>query len=123
MDTFDKLYFFYLSLRGTENVYTQHQPLITKEILPDILKGKRRQDMKYLEDDDLDIVNETMNGLDSTQIPKKTVIFIIGGFTYEETRAIYMANKELPNCNTIIGGTSLINFDSFLEEAKAASNH
>ena len=79
--------------------------------------------MKYLEDDDLDIVNETMNGLDSTQIPKKTVIFIIGGFTYEETRAIYMANKELPNCNTIIGGTSLINFDSFLEEAKAASNH
>ena len=79
--------------------------------------------MKYLEDNSFEILNEQSNGLETKQIPKKTVIFIIGGFTYEETRAVYMANKELPNSNTIIGGTGLLNFDSFLEEAKAACNH
>ena len=107
------------SLRGTENVYTQHQPLITKEILADILKGKRRPDMKYLEDNNFEI----LNGMEGNQTPKKTVIFVIGGFTYEETRAVYMANKEMPNSNTIIGGTSLINFDAFMEESKIACNH
>ena len=104
-------------------MYTQHQPLITKEILPDILKGKHRADMKYLDGDTFDAIAEPSNGIDSKQIPKKIVIFIIGGFTYEETRAVYMSNKELQNCNTIIGGTSLINFESFMEEAKAACNH
>ena len=116
-------YLYIFSLRGTENVYTQHQPLITKEILPDILMGKRRPDMKYLEDNNFEILHEPSNGTDPNQIPKKTVIFIVGGFTYEETRAVYIANKEMPNSNTIIGGTSLINFDAFLEEAKAACNH
>jgi len=29
-------------VRGTENVYTQHRPLITKDILPDVLKGRQR---------------------------------------------------------------------------------
>ena len=104
-------------------MYTQHQPLITKEILPDILKGKHRADMKYIEDNTFEVISDPSNGIDSRQIPKKIVIFIIGGFTYEETRAVYMSNKELPNCNAIIGGTSLINFDSFKEEAKAACNH
>ena len=104
-------------LRGTENVYTQHQPLITKEILPDIIKGRRRPDLKYLDDDAFGIINGPANGSDSNYIPKKTVIFVIGGITYEETRAVYMANKELPNSNTIIGGTSLLNFDTFMDEA------
>ena len=113
----------HFSLRGTENVYTQHQPLITKEILPDIIKGRRRPDLKYLDDDRFGIINGPANGGDSNYIPKKTVIFIIGGFTYEETRAVYISNKELSNCNTIIGGTSLINFESFMEEIKVACNH
>ena len=116
-------YNIFCSLRGTENVYTQHQPLITKEILADILKGKRRPDMKYLEDSNFETLNEPLNGMDINQTPKKIVIFIIGGFTYEETRAVYMANKEMPNSNTIIGGTSLINFDAFMEETKIACNH
>ena len=79
--------------------------------------------MKYLEDNTYEVLNETSNGMDTKQIPKKTVIFVIDGFTYEETRAVYMANKELPNSNTIIGGTSLLNFDTFMDEAKVACNH
>jgi len=97
--------------------------LITREILPDILKGKQRSDMKYLEDNTYEVLNENSNGMETKQIPKKTVIFVIGGFTYEETRAVYMANKELPNSNTIIGGTGLLNFDAFVDEAKVACNH
>ena len=113
----------FCSLRGTENVYTQHQPLVTKEILPDILKGKQRTDLNYLGDNNVQFFTDNTSGKDSGKIPRKIVIFFIGGFTYEETRAIYMSNKELPNCNAIIGGTSLINFDSFSEELKVACNH
>ena len=79
--------------------------------------------MKYLDDNTFEVLNETSNGMDSNQIPKKTVIFVIGGFTYEEARAVYMANKELPNSNTILGGTGLLNFDTFMDEVKVACNH
>ena len=79
--------------------------------------------MEYLEETTFEVITDPSNGTDSKNAPKKIVIFIIGGFTYEETRAVYMANKEMPNSNTIIGGTSLINFDAFMEETKIACNH
>lgn len=52
-------------------------------------------------------------------IPRKIVVFIIGGITYEESRAVQLFNKE-QGTNVILGGTSILNFDSFVEEIKAA---
>jgi hypothetical protein len=30
------------SLRGTDNVYTQHRPFLSRDLLPDLLRGKTR---------------------------------------------------------------------------------
>ena len=78
--------------------------------------------MNYLGESAVQI-NLEMSGIESGNVPNKIVIFFVGGVTYEETRAVYMANKDLPNCNVVIGGTSLLNFDSFLDEAKTACSH
>ena len=49
----------------------------------------------------------------------KIVVFIIGGITYEETRAVAMFNKE-NSSNVILGGTSILNYDSFMQSITEA---
>ena len=93
---------FFKGLKGAENVYTQHEPLITKEILPDIVRGKQRLDMNYLR---------------QPEVTSKVILFFIGGITYEETRAIAMFNKD-NGTNVVIGGTSILNYDTFMESMK-----
>ncbi len=95
---------FFKGLKGTENVYTQHQPLITKEMLPDIIRGRPRNDLNYLS---------------QPEAASKTVIFVIGGVTYEESRAVHLFNKE-QRANVVLGGTSLLNFDEFLSSMREA---
>lgn len=96
---------FFKGLKGAENVYTQHVPLIAKELLPDIVRGKMRTDLNYLR---------------QPEPTAKVIVFIIGGFTYEETRAVAMFNKD-NGSNVVIGGTTLLNYDSFMESMKEAS--
>lgn len=101
------------SLRGTENVYTQHQPLVTKEILPDIVRGKQRSDLRYL----------TTSGGGGRELDNqrgKTILFFVGGFTYEECRAVHVANKQIKGCNAVIGGTTLLNYDLYMDEIRSA---
>ena len=99
------------SLRGTENVYTQHQPLLTKEILPDLVRGKMRSDLRYLSGSEPDIVSSQ---------PRKIILFLVGGFTYEECRSVHVANKQLRGCNAIVGGTALLNYDLYMQEIRSA---
>ena len=91
---------FFRGLKGAENVYTQHEPLITKELLPDIIRGRQRTDLTYLRT--------------PVEVPNKVIIYVIGGLTYEESRAVAMFNKD-HGSNVIIGGTAILNFDSFME--------
>ena len=63
---------FMQGLRGTDNVYTQHRPFLSKEILPDIIKGKARPDLEYL----CPVVEAMVRPI---------VVFIVGGVTYEES--------------------------------------
>ena len=60
-------------------------------------------------------------GSSSGRTPHKIILFIVGGFTYEESRAVCLANKQMKNCQAVLGGTSLLNFDSFMEEMKTGS--
>lgn len=103
------------SLRGTENVYTQHKPFVTKEILPELVKGRQHVDLNYLSSNG----QHDFNHQDSGQ-PRKIILFFIGGFTYEECKAVYEANRQFKGCNAVVGGTSLLTYDSYLEEIKAA---
>ena len=96
---------FFKGLKGAENVYTQHQPFISKDLLPDIFRGRQRNDLNYLRQPE--------------SAPAKIIVYIIGGVTYEETRAIAMFNKD-NGSNVVIGGTSILNYDSFMESMKNA---
>lgn len=95
---------FFKGLKGAENVYTQHQPLITKDLLPDIIRGRTRPDFKYLK---------------PAEPCGKVIVFVIGGITYEETRAVSMFNKDNAS-NVVIGGTSILNYDSFMHSVNEA---
>ncbi len=92
------------NLKGIDNVFVQHQPLLTKEMLPDIIRGQMRPDLTYLSQ------------------PKKrgrVVIFIVGGVTYEESRAVHIFNRD-NGSNVVLGGTSILNYDEFVNSVKEA---
>ena len=95
---------FFKGLKGAENVYTQHSPLVSKQLLPDIIRGKQRSDLNYLR---------------QAEPTGKVIVFVIGGITYEESRSVAMFNKENAS-NVVLGGTSILNFDSFLQTMNEA---
>ena len=88
-------------LKGVENVYTQHSPLL-KRILDDCLKNK----LKSSSFPALGSVNGRVNTI---------VAFIIGGFTYEEAFAVHQMNSSL-GVQIILGGTSILNSKSFIDQ-------
>lgn len=96
-------------LKGVENVYTQHVCAV-KEILEEIFKG-RTIDQHY------PFINDVPN---YRRPPKEIVAFIIGGATYEEALAVHQLNQI--GYRVILGGTTIHNSESFLDEVIAATN-
>ena len=88
-------------LKGVENVYTQHTPLL-KRILDDCLKNK-------LKSTSFPTIGNSSGKVNTI------VAFIIGGFTYEEAFAVHQLNSTLGS-QIILGGTSILNSQSFIEQ-------
>lgn len=93
-----------------ENVYTQHAPLL-KDILEEIFKG-RIQDHQY------PIVGSELPPF--RRPPHQVIVFIIGGTTYEEALSVHNLNSS--TCNVVLGGTTIHNSKSFLDEVLSATN-
>lgn len=98
-------------LKGVDNVYTQHQPLLSTT-LDNILKCKLK-DTEY---------PYAGPGLGPKDRPQDILVFIVGGATYEEARAVQMLNvqakKEGSTARFILGGTSVINSRGFTDVRK-----
>ncbi|KAL5004132.1 hypothetical protein ScPMuIL_017588 [Solemya velum] len=95
---------FLKGLKGVENVYTQHQPLLNT-VLDQLLKGKLKESAyPYLGTSQL------------RDRPQDIVVFMIGGTTYEESFAVHHINRSNPGVRVVLGGTTVHNFKSFLEE-------
>ncbi|KAK5642700.1 hypothetical protein RI129_008867 [Pyrocoelia pectoralis] len=95
-------------LNGVDNVYTQHKPVLN-EILDEIVKGRLREDLY-----------PRLGGFTSQQINSRSqdvIVFFIGGVTYEESLTVHVFNKNNPEMRVILGGTTIHNSKSFLEEA------
>lgn len=95
-------------LKGVENVYTQHQPLLF-QTMESITKGRLR---------DLDypfVGNHFQQGR-----PQEVVIFIVGGTTYEESRSVALQNALNSGTRFILGGSSLLNSKRFLKDLEEA---
>lgn len=99
---------FFKDLKGVENVFTQHNPLL-KETLDELVKGKLRENIfPYLGQQQL------------TKRPQDIIVFIVGGATYEESLAVHNLNKTL-GVRIVLGATTIHNSKSFLEEVQAAT--
>ncbi|CAG9819356.1 unnamed protein product [Phaedon cochleariae] len=99
---------FIKGLSGVDNVYTQHKPLL-HDILEDIVKGRLKDQLYPL------VGNHTNSGR-----PQDIIIFIIGGATYEESLTVHTFNKSYPSFNILLGGTTIHNSTSFLDEVEQA---
>ncbi|KAK1371893.1 vacuolar protein sorting-associated protein 45-like [Heracleum sosnowskyi] len=95
-------------LKGVENVYTQHQPLVF-QIMESITKGRLR-------DVDYPFVG---NHFQQAR-PQEVVIFIIGGTTFEESRSVALQNATNSGIRFILGGSMVLNSKRFLQDLEEA---
>ncbi|KAF9297542.1 vacuolar protein sorting-associated protein 45 [Linnemannia elongata] len=91
-------------LKGVENVYTQHQPQLG-QILELLLK-MRLKEASY----------PFVEGTTSRDRPQDIIVFMVGGATFEEARYISMLNSTTPGARIILGGTTVHNSRSFMQE-------
>uniref|UniRef100_A0A3B1K4T9 Vacuolar protein sorting 45 homolog n=1 Tax=Astyanax mexicanus TaxID=7994 RepID=A0A3B1K4T9_ASTMX len=100
---------FFKGLKGVENVYTQHQPLL-HDTLDQLIKGRLKDSQfPYLGPSSL------------RDRPQDIIVFIIGGATYEEALTVYNLNRTMPGVRIVLGGTTIHNTKSFLEEVTSAA--
>ena len=96
-------------LKGVENVYTQHSPRL-EVTLQNLIKGRlKEQHYPFVE-----------GGGMTKDKPQDVVIFMIGGITYEEAKMIAQVNASSPGVRVVLGGTSIHNSVTFLEEVDAS---
>eukprot|EP00850_Spirogloea_muscicola_P012538 SM000081S22672 [mRNA] locus=s81:444749:449655:- [translate_table: standard] len=91
-------------LKGVDNVYTQHQPLLSQTI-ESLVRGRLR-------DTDYPFVGDHFQ----QARPAEVVIFIVGGTTYEEARAVALHNASGAGTRILLGGTGVLNSSSFLAD-------
>ncbi|KAL6214004.1 hypothetical protein ACLB2K_013442 [Fragaria x ananassa] len=95
-------------LKGVENVYTQHQPLLF-QTMESITKGRLR-DVDYPF-----VGNHFQQGR-----PQDVIIFIVGGTTYEESRSVALQNATNSGIRFILGGSVILNSKRFLKDLEEA---
>ncbi|KAK7524269.1 vacuolar protein sorting-associated protein 45 [Phyllosticta citriasiana] len=95
-------------LKGVENVYTQHSPRL-EGTLQDLIKGRLREQMyPFIE-----------GGGTTRDKPQDIVIFMVGGCTFEEAKMVAQVNASSPGVRVVLGGTTVHNSASFLEEVES----
>ncbi|KAG9018126.1 vacuolar protein sorting-associated protein 45, partial [Tulasnella sp. 427] len=114
-------------LKGVENVYTQHSPHLM-DTLELLFKGRLREtSYPFL---DAAAASSGLGGVGTGaqvgQRPQDVIIFMVGGTTYEEARAITRLNQELAAqpggsaTRVLLGGTCIHNSSSFLHQLSSA---
>ncbi|MEE6491343.1 hypothetical protein FKM82_016184 [Ascaphus truei] len=102
---------FFKGLKGVENMYTQHQPFLL-DTLDQLIKGKLKDNLyPYLGPSTL------------RDRPQDIIVFMVGGATYEEAQTVYNLNRTTPGVRIVLGGSTIHNTKSFLEEVQAAGFH
>ncbi|KAI9850226.1 MAG: vacuolar protein sorting-associated protein 45 [Vezdaea acicularis] len=94
-------------LKGVENVYTQHSPRL-ETTLQSLIKGKLQEKL-------FPFVEGT-----TRDKPQDIIVFIVGGATYEEAKMVAQVNASSPGVRVVLGGTSIHNSTTFMEEVEDA---
>jgi vacuolar protein sorting-associated protein 45 len=98
-------------LKGADNVYTQHQPLLV-QTLENLSKGKMKET-------DYPFVSTTRGPRDAK--PQDVLVFIIGGVTYEEARFVAQMNDSGQGFHVTLGGTTILNSGAFVHDLTHSS--
>ena len=97
-------------LKGVENVYTQHSPLLLST-LESLLKGRlSQQQYPFLDGQPL--------GSAPRERPQDVIVFMVGGSTYEEARTVAQINASMPGVRVVLGGTGVLRSESFWEQVR-----
>jgi vacuolar protein sorting-associated protein 45 len=101
------------SVQGVSNVYAQHVPVLM-DTIQSICRGKLRIDSHpYL------VGKPPGAGTGNDPVPEDIIVFMAGGVTYEEATKIEEFNRTNPfTVKVILGGSTIHNSTSFLEELK-----
>lgn len=111
---------FMTSVQGVQNVYSQHVPLLMDTISA-TLKGKLRTDTHPF------VPGTTPTSSKSgvppeTIIPNEIIVYMVGGVTYEEGTKVAEFNRaNKGKIQIILGGSTVHNSTSFLEELKTTA--
>lgn len=96
-------------IKGVENVFTQHSPRL-EMTLQNLIKGRlKEQQYPFVE-----------GGGTTRDKPQDIFVFIVGGATYEEAKMVAQVNASSPGVRVILGGTTIHNSTTFLEEVEDA---
>ncbi|CAJ1969950.1 unnamed protein product [Cylindrotheca closterium] len=110
---------FMTSVQGVSNVYAQHVPLLM-DTLNAVTKGKLRTDTHPFVGGSY---AKPASGVPpEAVIPNEIIVYMVGGVTYEEGTKISEFNEaNKGRIQVILGGSTVHNSTSFLEELKATA--
>jgi hypothetical protein len=90
-------------LKGVENIYTQHQPLLA-QILEKATTAGGLKEIEF----------PVVSGSVPKRAPKDIYVFIAGGTTYEEAAYVAQFNGKSASKRVILGGTTIHNSTSYV---------
>ncbi|KAI9493739.1 Sec1-like protein [Zychaea mexicana] len=96
-------------LKGVENVYTQHTPLLGETL--DMLINARLKETSY------PFVSGQSQAI--RERAQDIFVFIVGGATFEEARYVAQLNAATPGVRVVLGGTCIHNSSSFMQQLDA----
>lgn len=106
---------FKTNVKGISNIYSQHEPVLMN-IIQNISKGKLQQKTHPYMSNDL---RKCGSFSPEKDIPDEIIVFMVGGVTYEEATKVNDFNKTNDkHISVLLGGTTIHNSTSFLEELK-----
>jgi hypothetical protein len=97
-------------LRGVENVYTQHSPLL-ETTLQDLIKGRLNTGTHPFVE----------GGGQTRDKPQDIIVFMVGGTTYEEAKMVAQVNASSPGVRVVLGGTGVLSSTEFLGQVEEAA--
>lgn len=110
---------FMTSVQGVSNVYSQHSPVLM-DTVEGTVKGKLRGETHPL----ILSGGGTSVNVEGMPLPQEVLIFMVGGVTYEESTKVNEFNKANAGrgVRVILGGSTVHNSTSFLDELKQIMN-
>lgn len=126
-------------LKGVDNVYTQHTPLLERT-LSSLIKGRlRRATHPYMDPGDGSLPSWAAgNGaggntpgvgggpgseadVPQDERPQDIIVFMVGGATYEEARLVAEINASTSGVRVVLGTTDVLSSSEFLDVMETMS--